>query len=145
MYISLRIYTSLFKVVFSSRDVWVCVSLLPSLAKQLLCWAHFLMCELNYRFLISSKLGASRPLVNSMDILSQMKKVNKTTIAKGPNRKPSTLKNPFYRIREGISTVTKFESFPVGWVQNDARGNLLYCKNVRVQLNTVLKGPSFET
>lgn len=39
------------------------------------------MCELNYRFLISSKLEASRPLVNSMDILSQMKKVNKNTIA----------------------------------------------------------------
>lgn len=45
-----------------------------SLAKHLLCWAHFLKCELNYRFLISSKLEASRPLVNSMDILSQMKK-----------------------------------------------------------------------
>lgn len=52
----------------------VCVSLSLSLAKHLLCWAHFLKCELNYRFLISSKLGATRPLVNSMDILSQMKK-----------------------------------------------------------------------
>lgn len=52
--------------------LYVCLSL--SLAKHLLCWAHFLKCELNYRFLISSKLEASRPLVNSMDILSQMKK-----------------------------------------------------------------------
>jgi hypothetical protein len=35
---------------------------------------NFLECELNYRFLISSKLEASRPLVNTMDILSQMTK-----------------------------------------------------------------------
>ena len=35
---------------------------------------NFLECELNYRFLISSKLEASRPMVNTMDILSQMTK-----------------------------------------------------------------------
>lgn len=65
----------------------LCVFLLP-LPKHLLCWADFLMCELNYRFLISSKLQASKAFGEWHGYFITNKKVNKNTIAPGPDGEP---------------------------------------------------------
>lgn len=49
-----------FEVLVKSRGVKIALSpLFVSLSKHLLFWADFLMCELNYRFLISSPLEAA--------------------------------------------------------------------------------------
>lgn len=69
---SINIHADIVPVFVRSRGVKISLSpLFVSLSKHLLFWADVLICELNYRFLISSPLEASGPSVNSMDILSQ--------------------------------------------------------------------------